>query len=368
MDTLDLQPSLQTLSNKGYCLWVGNGVSTYLAQMSGVTMPSWGALLSQIENDYGLRSDNNWAYPKRFELIQEKITAFEFQRALRKNIVDKLSDSILQYVKHQILSGEISAPIEVVNLATLGCLANPIVNFNIECISSSALAGWDQSYAIKAYHQKLPNRKRIYSSSGTISRERFHRNIYHPHGSLEHYGLCVMTEKEYESLTETLGFQLAIHSAFEEFLVIVGMSLHDRYLREQIAENREYVKGVYWYSSDADSFDNETIKWVEENEITIIPVEWSSFWKELKNILPAPTEFQQLFCWEQVLYAMKNSFEGKQSHEDHISWLEKGDVDTTHLKLIGFEKGFSDPSTPKILDSNIDKYISRISFKTTELS
>jgi len=127
-------------------------------------------------------------------------------------------------------------------LAALGQLANPIVSFNIEPVSSLLLARpagpvrilFQQPLGKPAYTWREP-------------RGRFQRLVYHPHGLVT--ASTVMTASEYQANSQTLAFGVAIHAAFSNTLAIVGMSLDDQYLRRQLDQFRESIGRIYWFNS-----------------------------------------------------------------------------------------------------------------------
>jgi hypothetical protein len=105
----------------------------------------------------------------------------------------------------------------------------------------------------------------------------FYRSIYHPHGAIDEHGLCVLAESEYRGLRSSLALQLAAHAAFGTRLVIVGMSLEDTYLREQIAAFRNEMREVLWFQ--VGSPQEATAHWAWSHDITCIDVgSWPQFW------------------------------------------------------------------------------------------
>jgi hypothetical protein len=219
------------------------------------------------------------------------MTSANFQKSLRKYIVDPLSESITAYVLRQMKESKATVPQEVTNLTTLGLLANPIINFNIEITTSRALVGGDSHFIIKSFVHPTLNDSTYFPRSYTQIENRFRRHVFHPHGALDLSGLCVLTDKEYESHSQTLGFQLAVHSAFGEILAIVGMSLEDEYLREQISKYRNHIRQIFWYVQDESSLDENVKKWVLKNDINVISVDdWKIFWDDIGTVLPKPDE------------------------------------------------------------------------------
>jgi hypothetical protein len=84
-----------------------------------------------------------------------------------------------------------------------------------------------------------------------------------------------MTASQYDRNRETLAFRLAIHAAFGNTLVIVGMSLKDPHLQQQIESSRASLADVYWFDCD---FPGPMSSWARSNRITTVGVDWSGFW------------------------------------------------------------------------------------------
>jgi hypothetical protein len=142
------------------------------------------------------------------------------------------------------------------------------VSFNIEPFSS-LLLGRPAGPVRILFQQSLGKPLYTWREPG----DRFQRIVYHPHGLVT--ADCVMTTSQYEANRESLAFALAIHAAFGNTLVIVGMSLNDAYLREQIQEFRRSLGDVYWFDS---TFPPDLVRWASRHEITMVPVDWPDFW------------------------------------------------------------------------------------------
>jgi len=83
-----------------------------------------------------------------------------------------------------------------------------------------------------------------------------------------------MTASQYKVNRETLAFRLAIHAAFGNTLVIVGMSLNDDYLRQQIEASRASLEEIYWFDSQ---FPGRLATWAQQHEIKMAKIDWSTF-------------------------------------------------------------------------------------------
>jgi hypothetical protein len=74
-------------------------------------------------------------------------------------------------------------------------------------------------------------------------------------------------------------------NAFENKLAIVGMSLEDQYLREQIRSFRRQIDTIYWFT---DRVSAETESWAWSNNVTLVRQPWPVFWDRVASILPGP--------------------------------------------------------------------------------
>lgn len=182
-----------------------------------------------------------------------------------------LCKAMLKRAAQSLKDGD-GIPPEVRKVAAMGQLANPIVSFNIEPFSSTLLARPAGPARIIAFIQ--PQTPRI---EFTESAKTFQRIVYHPHGlsTVD----CIMTEEEYNTLNGTLALELAAHAAFKNNLAIVGMSLQDQYLRDQISKFRNQIGSIIWFNSN---FGGLKI-WAACNTVEIVQVEWSQFLGALEH-------------------------------------------------------------------------------------
>jgi len=154
-------------------------------------------------------------------------------------------------------------------LASLGQLANPIVSFNVEPLSSVLLARPGGPIRLVPY-----SRGRAGELTWREPFSSFHRIVYHPHGLIT--GGPVMTTTDYEEKNATLAFGLAIHLAFGTNLAIVGMSLDDEFLQRQIEKGRDDIQEVLWFNS---SFDESHRAWAAKVRVQLIEAPWTEFWQ-----------------------------------------------------------------------------------------
>jgi hypothetical protein len=235
--------------------------------------PLWNELTAELEARAGIVRTSGQDYPSRLDSCLEAIGAGPFQKILRQRYYTELCEGIVSCASEH-LDGEALVPDHVRAVAALGQLANPVVSFNIEPISTLLLARpagptrilFQQPDLLPSYTWREP---------GGV----FQRLAYHPHG-LATAG-AVMTTRQYEANRQTLAFGVAIHAAFRNNLVVVGMSLQDRYLRDHIATYRENLENVYWFNSE---FSDDLVKWADRTSITRVPVKWTEFWNHWRSL------------------------------------------------------------------------------------
>jgi hypothetical protein len=153
----------------------------------------------------------------------------------------------------------------------------------------------------------------------TSNTSRHNRAIYHPHGAVTVGGICVMTASEYRAMRGTLALQLAVHAAFRSPLAIVGMSLDDEYLRQQLAEFRDQVDEVFWFRTMGPMASDELERWCIVNRVCVVDVKtWPAFWDQVDLVLPAPPE-QGLVCnWLNVVSEADDAARTGHRHRDWI--------------------------------------------------
>ncbi len=333
MSRFNLHSALSLIRSKSYCLWVGAGVTKHLTEGRS---PSWEELVKELEVRAELVSpDFDCSFTERLEVVKSKLGRALFQKELRKTIIIPLTESVAQIAKN--FSEPFSMPPAAKQIACLGTVANSIVNFNIESITSVLLAKPSGPYQIKVFQPLVPGASSIKSSSGSYKNGQYRRSVYHPHGSIDISGLCVLTQTDYKAMQGTLAFQLACHAAFQEVLVIVGMSLEDEYLRKQIEGFRSQIGTVIWFVSDDPS--DETRKWAWKNSINMIKGSWSKFWQAVEQKLPCPDAENLLHSWHDAVH---RCFEMKK--ERNINPFAEHDVFPTEWQLMNENRGLDYPT------------------------
>lgn len=287
------------LRRRGYCLWIGSGVTKHLTGANTSPSPSWEQLVDLLEASAQIDCPNfDCTFTERLEVVREKLGRVRFQKELRKAIIKPVVETVTLIAKDH--RDPFSMPPVAKQISCLGMVANSIVNFNIESITSVLLAHPGGPYVIKAFQPPVLGASSVHSSSGSYMNDQPRRSVYHPHGCLDITGLCVLTESDYKATEGTLAFQLACHSAFQEILVIVGMSLEDAYLREQIQNFRSQIRTIIWFLKDQPS--GEILKWSWKNKVDVIEVSsWGEFWDAVEQELPNPNAEKSLHAWHSVV-------------------------------------------------------------------
>jgi len=303
---------------QGYCLWIGAGVTRHLASTGGILPPDWQGLVETFEEEVGIDSSAlDASYAERLEIVLHQMGRTQFQRKLREEVLNKLSKSIIQAAKEKNTEEDI-IPEQVRQLGQLGMLANPIVNFNIETLTSTAVAATAGAYDIKCFNPPLQESTTSQIGQGQGKQEEFKRCVYHPHGAINIYGLSVMTESQYGSLQGTLALELAVHSAFSSHLAIVGMSLEDHYLRQQLSKFRRQIMTVLWFCTNEPEAD--ILKWAILNDITIVPIQsWQYFWNDIVGELPIPQKAAQCSTW---MSTVERAFDTRDARGHYAAYIE----------------------------------------------
>src|SRR5262249_27714804 len=273
---MEIEDALNHMLDAGCCLWVGAGLTAQIAgspqnppQWKELIPPQWDKLTSHLEAASYLITHRELDYPTRLDQCSQRLGTSAFQAFLRKTYYTNLSLILLRQAQRALRTADFIPP-AVRQVACLGQIANPIVNFNIEPLSSILLARPAGPVRLLSYTE--PN-KPVFEHDEAA--DRFRRLVYHPHGLAT--GSTVMTKTQYQAQGNTLAFALAVHAAFGSNLAIVGMSLEDAYLREQITRFRNDIQSIFWFNSE---FPEEPAKWArsKENRVEMLPVSWPEFW------------------------------------------------------------------------------------------
>jgi hypothetical protein len=226
----------------------------------------------------------------------------EFRSFLRQRYYTRLCEAILVEADLALEGGDY-IPAHLRAIANLGQIANPIISFNIEPLSSVLIGR--AAGPIRLMVQK-PSGKPVqtWRESGETG-GRFQRLVYHPHGLATRES--VMTATQYRTNRQTLAFGLAIHAAFGNSLVIVGMSLDDAYLRRHIERFRASIDSIYWFNS---GFSSKLLSWAAGLDINCVTSQWDAFWREWDR-LPTDLDRHQLAtAWHMAVSEAVEEVEG----------------------------------------------------------
>ena len=270
---------------EGYCLWVGAGV-TRQAAAGYASVPLWAQLTEEMESLADISPNPSDDYPSRLDRCKTSLGDVGFRAFLRQRYCTEMAVALLSqaadYVEHPQF-----VPPHVRAIAALGQLANPIVSFNVESLSSVLLGR--PGGPIRVLLQR-PRGRPAYTWREEGGK--FQRIVYHPHGLATL--ATAMTASEYAANHQTLAFRLAIHAGFGNDLVIAGMSLDDEYLRTQLSEFRSSLAAIYWFDSQ---FSNSARAWANQNRITIVEVDWNDFWRYWGDLRVEMTQTDLDVAW-----------------------------------------------------------------------
>lgn len=331
---MNISEALSLMLDKGYCLWVGAGVTKHLTQKA----PLWNDLVNQLEESANLPSNPRASFTERLEAVQKEIGRDSFQKQLRTNLFTPIADGVIELANNH--SHPFTVPLCARQISSLGMMATSIVNFNFEPITSILFTHLDENFRIKALQ---PSDPRAVLANASIrfknTKDRAYRSIYHPHGNLDIYGLCVATTSDYTNLEKTLAYQLACHQAFEETLVIVGMSLEDAYLRQQITTFKSWISKIIWFVKK-DSLSKEIKEWVALNSITTVDVSnWEKFWELIEQKLPSPSKESSLHTWHMII---KKCFDFRRGTSRLSEFMSTNGLPTEAMRQINKNKGLDE--------------------------
>jgi hypothetical protein len=358
--------ALEELNKRGFCLWVGAGIGLTISSETKSKVPSWKALVDDLEKEFKVCTPDFMAtLPERLEVVKRVSTSYNFKQKLRELILKPMCHSILEHVE----MGDGGVPKCIELISRIGLISNPIINFNVESITSKILCAGGGHYTIKSFGKltekenfNINNSTKYTSSDGKMIGRRFKRSIYHPHGYLSGYSTTIFSEQEYNKLSNSLAFQLATHSAFDEILVILGMSLDDQYLRNQLTLFRSEIRRILWFQKKGD-ISSDVKAWCWSNNIEIIDVHsWFDFWNGVDQVFAQveKEDLNEMWC-NLVVECISNineSFEAERRIERFIE-LRNGEVVLREkYKLIDKGIKFSEQlNTPPVISACYEKDI-----------
>lgn len=293
MKRATLPQAIGIMKNGNHCLWVGAGVTMQLVGPANAL--SWSALVDKLELEAGLTPPSgNPELPERLERCKARLGESKFRQVVRAELHDRIYQRIIQMALDADKSGSIDVPKELKALAYLGAIGNPIVSFNIELATAIALSASNGPALIKSYSKSIAHHLAYNIGFRPV---RLARKVFLPHGCLE-LADCVLTTDEYKTHEASMSFQLATHQSYASGLFIVGMSLGDAYLLEQIRTFRRWMGEIYWVQPNAD--DNSK-KLATQYDLTLIEEgSWQDFWSFFTSPLhadlcPAPADLYQVW-------------------------------------------------------------------------
>ena len=237
-------------------------------------------------------------FPSRLDRCLRVLKRNGFQTAIRERTIAPLARNLL---KAQDALGK-ELPSQARELAALGSLANPIVNFNVEALTSRALAEPGGPWKPLPFRPPALDQLSLPRSDlGSHDGKRFQRHVYHPHGVIDLTGLCALAGSDYQAMQGTLALELAAHAAFGLNLAIVGMSLNDDYLREQIGRFRSQIRDIIFFTDKQP--ESAIGEWAWRTSVQVITASWDEFWSSVRSEFPPPDEIGLRECWGSMLLA-----------------------------------------------------------------
>jgi hypothetical protein len=167
----------------GICLWIGAGVTTHVARSIGGTVPDWNGITTELETMAGLSvsSEMRSSNPERLHSCMQRLGPQVFRQAVSRQIYGELCAALARFA-HRNRGHLAKPPDSASQLAALGWLANPIVNFNVETLTSYLVARPGGPCRILPYRIRDASRKDAFEEQEESSD--FWRTVYHPHGAV----------------------------------------------------------------------------------------------------------------------------------------------------------------------------------------
>jgi hypothetical protein len=282
----------------GYCLWVGAGLTRQVAG-GKAAVPLWDDVTKELESAAGIKPSKKRDFPKRLDACFAQLGDKPFRTYLRERYYTRLCEAILSQA-NQLVDTDDYIPRDVRAVASLGQIANPIVSFNIEPLSSLLVGR--AAGPVRIMFQQPPGQPTFtWREPGG----HFQRLVYHPHGLAT--SETVMTKAQYKANRQTLAFGLAIHAAYGNTLAIVGMSLDDEYLRKHLERFRGGIGPIFWFNSD---FPDDLSAWAERNDITCVRAPWAEFWQRWHEIPIELDQNQLAIAWYMAVNEATEEAEG----------------------------------------------------------
>lgn len=254
---------LLATTHGGYTVWLGAGAG---AALTHGKCPSWSVLVETLAGERD--KPQNWMaldYPARLDWIAGVMGHASFRKALRGAIIDPM------------ISADLNKDVAA-HMGLIGTRAGTVVSFNIDTVSAvpiaAALGG---SFVPRAYRStgygESPTGFQQFTNGGIVCKP-----VYFPHGVLDTSGDCVITESEYLSHSMSLAVTTAINQCLGGDLLILGMSLGDRYLREALVRHRHSIREIFWVTNST-----EHGSWARGARVHKIPAKHEAIWSGIAN-------------------------------------------------------------------------------------
>jgi hypothetical protein len=242
----------------GYTLWIGAGAAI---ATTGGRAPSWQGLVQEMS--HGMTHPREWdalPMPAKLDQIACVMGHVPFRRELRRRIVNP------------VLTGPMDSGV-MLDQATIAARAHVTVSFNIEMVSAIpfAISKGGGFFYPRPYMEPKRRMAKLEGSEGSTMAP-----VYFPHGLLDMFGACVLTESEYLLHGMSLAVDTAVSACLGGDLLILGMSLGDKYLRDGILRNRRWMKNVFWVTSE-EAFG----EWARVASVTKVTATHEQVWRDI---------------------------------------------------------------------------------------
>jgi hypothetical protein len=91
-----------------------------------------------------------------------------------------------------------------------------------------------------------------------------------------------MTASEYRLHEMSLAARVAVSLCLGGDLLILGMSLGDKYLRDALLENRNWIRDIYWVTNS-----NAYRTWARTVDVTVVQASHTEMWSTLASTIIA---------------------------------------------------------------------------------
>lgn len=188
--------------------------------------------------------------PRQLEALSNRIGHARFRKELRTSLVLPVG---VDQIDFDVF----------VQQAIIGARASNVVSFNMDSVSGMAFT-CGRPGGTTPPRTYLERTQYVAATLGPTPGP-LSAPAYCPHGLLDLYGNCVMTKSEYTKHSMSMAVGTAIHMCLGGDLVILGMSVSDRYLRRALMKNRRWIRSVYWVCDDCPH-----PEWARVADVTVV--------------------------------------------------------------------------------------------------